>query len=158
MTGREAGTFCLVLHTHLPWLAHHGRWPVGEEWLYQAWAGSYLPLARVLEGLAAEGRRDVLTLGLTPVLADQLDDPYCLEGFGAWLANWQLRAVEFRAADEYRSAATALDDWTARWRHGGSPRWRALAEEGTIELLGGPATHPVLPLLDPAVARIRVTS
>ena len=31
------GTFCLVLHSHLPWLAHHGRWPVGEEWLYQSW-------------------------------------------------------------------------------------------------------------------------
>ena len=30
------GTFCLVLHSHLPWLAHHGTWPVGEEWLYQA--------------------------------------------------------------------------------------------------------------------------
>ena len=24
------GQFTLVLHTHLPWLAHHGRWPVGE--------------------------------------------------------------------------------------------------------------------------------
>ncbi|MGD1110484.1 MAG: hypothetical protein ABR885_09445, partial [Mycobacterium sp.] len=24
------GMFTLVLHTHLPWLAHHGRWPVGE--------------------------------------------------------------------------------------------------------------------------------
>ena len=36
--------FTLVLHTHLPWLAHHGSWPVGEEWLYQAWSASYLPL------------------------------------------------------------------------------------------------------------------
>ena len=32
------GTCCIVLHTHLPWLAHHGAWPVGEEWLYQAWS------------------------------------------------------------------------------------------------------------------------
>lgn len=165
IAGCEVGTFCLVLHTHLPWLPHQGRWPVGEEWLYQAWAGSYLPLVRVLDGLAAEGRRDVLTLGLTPVLADQLDDPYCLEGFAAWLANWQLRATEVAAGRassavrdlaraEYRSAAIALEDWAVRWRHGGSPRWRDLADAGTIELLGGPATHPVLPLLDPAVARI----
>jgi len=42
------GLFTLVLHTHLPWLAHHGRWPVGEEWLYQSWAAAYLPLLRVL--------------------------------------------------------------------------------------------------------------
>ena len=50
------GTCCIVLHTHLPWLAHHGSWPVGEEWLYQAWAGSYLPVLGLLERLAAEGR------------------------------------------------------------------------------------------------------
>ena len=63
------GTFCLVLHSHLPCLANHGRWPVGEEWLYQAWAHSYLPVVELLERLAAQGRRDVLTLGVTPVLA-----------------------------------------------------------------------------------------
>ena len=47
------GLFTLVLHTHLPWLAHHGRWPVGEEWLYQSWAAAYVPLMRVLRKLAA---------------------------------------------------------------------------------------------------------
>ena len=88
------GQFSLVLHTHLPWLAHHGRWPVGEEWLYQSWAASYLPLIRVLRTLAAENRRGLITLGMTPVVAAQLDDPYCLEGMHHWLANWQLRALE----------------------------------------------------------------
>ena len=51
------GQFSLVLHTHLPWLAHHGRWPVGEEWLYQSWAAFYLPLMRVLRTLPAENRQ-----------------------------------------------------------------------------------------------------
>ncbi|MBI3690373.1 MAG: 1,4-alpha-glucan branching protein, partial [Mycolicibacterium aromaticivorans] len=87
------GQFTLVLHTHLPWLAHHGRWPVGEEWLYQSWSAAYLPLMRVLRTLAAEGRRGVLTLGMTPVVTAQLDDPYCLDGMHRWLANWQLRAL-----------------------------------------------------------------
>ena len=80
-----AGTFCLVLHSHLPWLAHHGRWPVGEEWLYQSWAHAYLPVLDVVRRLAAEGRRDLLTLGVTPVLAAQLDDPHCLRGVHEWL-------------------------------------------------------------------------
>ena len=44
MTTEPVGSFCLVLHSHLPWLPHHGSWPVGEEWLYQAWAHSYLPV------------------------------------------------------------------------------------------------------------------
>src|SRR5687768_8917435 len=56
------GSFCLVLHSHLPWLPHHGSWPVGEEWLYQAWAHSYLPVVDLLRRFADEGRRDVLTL------------------------------------------------------------------------------------------------
>jgi 1,4-alpha-glucan branching enzyme len=162
------GTFSLVLHTHLPWLAHHGRWPVGEEWLYQAWAGSYLPLVRVLDRLAAEGHRDVLTLGLTPVLADQLDDPYCLAGLTAWLADWRLRAEHLAArrdpsareiaTTEFQAASTALEEAATGWRHGGSPRWRELADAGVIELLGGPATHPVLPLLDPRVAQIALAA
>ncbi len=32
----EPGMFALVLHSHLPWLANHGRWPVGEERIYQS--------------------------------------------------------------------------------------------------------------------------
>ena len=158
------GSFALVLHTHLPWVAHHGVWPVGEEWLYQAWAGSYLPLTRVLAELAAEGRRDLLTLGVTPVLADQLDDPYCLSGFRSWVGLWQLRAEELAsrpephlrtlAADEFRAANRAQHDLDSLWRNGSAPALRALADDRVVELLGGPATHPFLPLLEPEMARI----
>ena len=31
-------------------------------------------------------------LGMTPVLAGMLDDPYCLREFGTWVANWLVRA------------------------------------------------------------------
>ena len=103
------GTFCLVLHSHLPWLARHGAWPVGEDWLYQAWAHSYLPVVDVLDRLAERGHRDLLTLGVTPVLAAQLDHPYCLRAMHAWLADWQLRAhaTHRRACPTSRSASTA---------------------------------------------------
>ncbi|MGD9985253.1 1,4-alpha-glucan branching protein domain-containing protein [Pseudonocardia sp.] len=151
------GTFCLVLHSHLPWLAHHGRWPVGEEWLYQSWAHAYLPVVDVLERLAAEGRRDLLTLGVTPVLAAQLDDPHCLRGMHDWLGGWLLRAhgaaprLPGLAAREHRAATRALATFERRWRHGGSPVLRGLADSGAVELLGGPATHPFAPLLDDLV-------
>ena len=134
------GTFCLVLHSHLPWLAHHGRWPVGEEWLYQAWAHSYLPVVDVVERLAGEGRRDLLTLGVTPVLAAQLDDPHCLRGVHDWLGGWLLRAhgaaprLPDLAADEHRRATVALELFETRWRHGGSPLLRGLADAGAVEL------------------------
>ncbi|EWM16231.1 glycosyl hydrolase, family 57 [Kutzneria sp. 744] len=160
----EEGTFCLVVHSHLPWLAHHGSWPVGEEWLYQAWAHSYLPVVDLLERYAAQGKRDVLTLGVTPVLAAQLDDPHCLRAFHDWLGNWQLRAdfaatrwkdplLKDLAAAEHRASAKALNDFETKWRHGFSPVLRGLVDNGVIELLGGPATHPFQPLLDPRIRR-----
>lgn len=86
------GQFTLVLHSHLPWLANHGRWPVGEEWLYQSWAASYLPVVEVLNRLADDGFHDQLSLGITPVLAAQLDDPHCCASMHTWLADWQLWA------------------------------------------------------------------
>ncbi len=154
-SGEPVGTFCLVLHSHLPWLAHHGRWPVGEEWLYQAWAHSYLPMTRMLRRLADEGRTDLLTLGVTPVLNAQLDDPHCLRGLHHWLGDWQLRTQGAAArlpelgVYEHRASAAALTDFEEHWRHGGSPVLRGLADSGAVELLGGPLTHPFQPLTDP---------
>jgi 1,4-alpha-glucan branching enzyme len=151
------GTFCLVLHSHLPWLAHHGRWPVGEEWLYQSWAHAYLPVLDVVGRLAAEGRRELLALGVTPVLAAQLDDPHCLRGVHDWIGGWLLRAhaaaprLPELAAHEHRAATRALELFESGWRHGASPLLRGLAGAGALELLGGPATHPFQPLLRPEV-------
>ena len=39
-----------------------------------------------------------------------------------------------------------------RWVHGGSAVLRPLLDTGAVELLGGPVTHPILPLLPAAVA------
>jgi 1,4-alpha-glucan branching enzyme len=159
---QQVGSFALVLHSHLPWLAHHGSWPVGEEWLHQAWSSAYLPLVELLATLADEGRRDVLTLGVTPVLAAQLDDPWCRQQLSTWLGFWSVRAQELaarpepwlreQAAAEFRAAQHALDQLATTWRAGGSPLLRRLADAGVVELLGGPATHPFLPLLDERVA------
>ncbi|HVK23466.1 MAG TPA: glycoside hydrolase family 57 protein [Actinokineospora sp.] len=156
------GSFALVLHSHLPWLPHHGTWPVGEEWLYQAWAHSYLPVVDLARRFAAEGKRDMFTLGVTPVLAAQLDDPYAMRGAHDWLGNWNLRAqyaaVRWQSADpllrevaaaEFRASAAALTEFETHWRGGFSPVLRTLVDSGVIELIGGPATHPFQPLLDP---------
>ena len=95
------GAFCLVLHSHLPWLPGHGVWPLGEEWLFQAWVESYVPLVAELDSLAAEGHRDVLTLGVTPVLAAQLE------------AQKIMFTDPTRTITEYRNL-TSLDEATAR--------------------------------------------
>ena len=96
-TPEPVGSFALVLHSHLPWLSHHGTWPVGEEWLYQSWSSSYLPVFSVLRQLATEGRTNLVTLGMTPVLAAQLDDPYSVSEFATWLGFWTQRATNSHA-------------------------------------------------------------
>ena len=84
----KASHFTLVLHAHLPWVLHHGRWPHGVDWLNEATAETYLPLWRVLSERAVNGaapagsaggataRRSLgVTLGLSPVLCEQLAHP-----------------------------------------------------------------------------------
>jgi hypothetical protein len=60
------GALALVLHTHMPYVEGFDRWPFGEEWLWEAVATVYLPLLELLDGAP-------VTLGLTPVLCDQLE-------------------------------------------------------------------------------------
>lgn len=161
------GQFTLVLHSHLPWLANHGRWPVGEEWLYQSWAGSYLPVVDMLRRLGRDGFTDQVSLGITPVLAAQLDDPHCIESMYSWLADWQLRAVEAAGSSdatrrdlatlEFRNACSARGLFERHWRHGGAPVIRGLIDSGVIDLLGGPLAHPFAPLLDPRLRRFSLT-
>ena len=165
---RPVGTLCVVLHTHLPWLPRHGTWPVGEEWLHQAWAGCYLPMVETLRSRADEGRTDLVTLGLTPVLAAALDDPYALREHHGWLGRWQLRAEELArdpdpalratANEEFQAASRALEVFETRWVHGGSAVLRPMLDSGAVELLGGPVTHPILPLLPTAVASFALRS
>src|SRR4051794_41810281 len=62
----DRGELAIVLHSHMPYVEGFGTWPFGEEWLWDALAGVYLPLLDVLPEAP-------VTLGLTPVLCDQLE-------------------------------------------------------------------------------------
>ena len=59
------GDLAIVLHSHMPYVEGFGTYPFGEEWLFDAVIRSYLPVLEVA--------RD-LTMTVTPVLADQLED------------------------------------------------------------------------------------
>ena len=67
--------FVLALHSHLPWVLNHGRWPHGSDWLCEAALDTYLPLLEALRALAREQVAAPVTIGFTPVLANQLADP-----------------------------------------------------------------------------------
>jgi 1,4-alpha-glucan branching enzyme len=164
-SNRAPGEVALVLHTHLPYLRGHGVWPVGEEWLFQAWGSSWLPVTRLLEELADEGHRDVLTLGVTPMVAHQVADRRLADDLGTWLGGQVWRSEEQRwhhlVPDDVRALSTfywrrfsALLDYhqDVQRRGGLLAVWAGLQDAGVVELLGGPATHPYLPLqTDPAL-------
>jgi 1,4-alpha-glucan branching enzyme len=69
------GELAIVLNTHMPYVEGFGTWPFGEEWLWEAIVGCYLPLLDLLD------RGAPLTLSLTPVLCDQLEAPAVGERF-----------------------------------------------------------------------------
>ena len=68
------GTFSFVLHSHIPYVLAHGRSPHGTDWLSEAAAETYLPLLDACQKLVEEGLSPKITLGLTPVLVEQLRD------------------------------------------------------------------------------------
>ena len=92
-TPRAQGAFTFVLHSHLPYARMAGRWPHGEEWIHEAATDTYLPLLAALHDLADEGVRYRLTIGITPVLAEQLADADVLRNLEDYLDDLRARAV-----------------------------------------------------------------
>jgi 1,4-alpha-glucan branching enzyme len=152
--------FILTLHSHLPWVLHHGRWPHGSDWLCEAAVDTYLPLLETLDALAAAGIPAPVTLGVTPVLANQLAHPSFARELSAFVAQ-RLEACDESEAAFAASGEEALLPLTGYWRERHRrlmrvyERWNgdltgALAHHaaaGRVELLSSAATHGFLPLL-----------
>lgn len=79
------GAFTFVLHSHLPYARLAGRWPHGEEWIHEAASETYIPLLQSLYDLKDEGIKFQVTIGITPILAEQLADPLVLDHFDQFL-------------------------------------------------------------------------
>jgi len=65
----------VALHSHLPFVLNHGRWPHGSDWLCEAVVDTYLPLLEQLDALDVQQVPSPVTLGITPILANQLAHP-----------------------------------------------------------------------------------
>ena len=77
----------LTLHSHLPWVLHHGRWPHGSDWICEAALDTYLPLVQLLETMERDDVHAPITLGVTPILAAQLAHPSFGEELEAYVAH-----------------------------------------------------------------------
>jgi 1,4-alpha-glucan branching enzyme len=152
--------FVLALHTHLPYVLNHGRWPHGSDWLCEAAIDSYLPLLAALERLDRERIAAPLTIGMTPVLANQLASPVFGDELEAYFAQRLLTCAEAEQSLD-RTGDTHLLPLARYWedrlrRLRGHFRrldgdltgaFRRLEQAGRLELIGSAATHGFLPLL-----------
>ena len=154
--------FVLALHSHLPYVLNHGRWPHGSDWLCEAALDSYLPLLEQLQELAAppHDTRAPVTIGFTPVLANQLASPaFALE----LEAFFDQREAVFREAPAALAATgdaalmPLVDYWKARLSRLRKlfqsldrdivAAFRRLQDDARLEIIGSAATHGYLPLL-----------
>ncbi|MDQ3225004.1 MAG: DUF1957 domain-containing protein [Chloroflexota bacterium] len=155
------GAFTFMLHSHLPYARQAGMWPHGEEWVHEAIAETYVPLLNALFDLREEGVPFRLTIGITPVLAEQLADPLIVEHFIAYAAERAANAAKDVARFDHAGDATMRDlakfyhHWYARVltsfrdRYGSDllGAFRTLQDAGLIEIGTSAATHGYLPLL-----------
>ena len=155
------GHLVLVLHTHLPWVIGHGRWPHGQDWLHEAIAECYVPLLRTIDRLVADGISPKITIGITPVLAEMLAAKRLREDLIAYCDERIKRAEadrkEFHEHGAYEAArlaatwsdvyASALHDFLATYKADLIGAFRRLQAGGHIEIITSAATHGYLPLL-----------
>ncbi|MFT5679741.1 MAG: 1,4-alpha-glucan branching enzyme [Myxococcota bacterium] len=148
------GSVVLILHGHMPWVLNHGRWPHGETWLYEAAFGVYLPLLDLIEELDTEGISAGFTLGLTPVLLEQLAHPTFIAGFRDYLDDRLGHARRDASEPELAGLAVWWEERIIAARtqfdalDGNLPgAFAAHARAGRIEILSSLATHGYAPLL-----------
>jgi 1,4-alpha-glucan branching enzyme len=152
--------FVLALHSHLPYVLNHGRWPHGSDWLCEAALDTYLPLLERLEELSAEGTPAPVTIGFTPVLANQLASPTFAREMDAFFAQRLAACDEAPASlattgdqallplvDFWRSRLTRLQTLFRTIDRDLVSAFRRLQERGRLEIIGSAATHGYLPLL-----------
>ncbi len=154
------GKLVFVLHSHLPYVISHGKWPHGMDWLNEAAAETYMPILQVLEKLISENISPKVTIGLTPILSEMLADDTFKEEFNSYLQAKIDAAVEdaaefSRTGDNRHDLARLWESFYTDTRNYFNDTlnrnipgaFKRLQDEGHIEIITSAATHGYLPLL-----------
>ncbi len=162
------GVFSLVLHAHLPFVRHPTDAEfLEEDWLYEAISESYLPLLNAFGRLANDRVPFRVTVSLSPPLLAMLSDPLLKSRYSTRLdQQCELAEKEVRrtrkevAINElsrfYRDLFHQLrHDFHHRFGGDLVGAFKALREEGCLELITSSATHGFLPLLQSVPETVR---
>ena len=159
-SSQPTGYVTFVLHSHLPYVVHHGTWPHGLDWLHEAAAETYLPMLRVFGELEQAGTALKANVNLSPILLEQLSHPTFQDEFPAYLQR-KIDAArkdqeEFRRQGEDHFVHVA-EFWQKFYGRAQSDfealgrdivrGFRRFYESGAIEIITCGATHGYFPLL-----------
>lgn len=145
----------------MPYVLSHGVSPHGTDWINESAAECYLPLLSVLERLENEGIRPRWTVNITPILAEQLEDPAFKDGFEEYCQQ----KIDIAVADQarfnregplwmlglaafwQRFYTKALVQFKHQWGRSIIEGFRYFQDNGSIEIITSGATHGFQPLL-----------
>lgn len=149
------GYLLLMLHAHLPFVRHpeHEEF-LEENWLFEALDETYYPLLGMLARLRKDGVPFVFTMSLTPPLCEMLVDPLLRQRYQRHLD----RMGELLLREAHRTKGTEFEPVVAMYVHRYAmirdlaQRWqtpvagfRSFQDEGLLEIVTCPGTHPILP-------------
>lgn len=157
----KIGKFTFVLHSHLPYVLNHGKWPHGVDWLTEAACETYIPILNALNELVAEGYSPKLTIGLTPVLTEQLASPIFKEAFRSYLQD----KIEYAKKDQIyftkigdnhclglakfweKFYSSTKSDFENKYQQDIVNAFKKLSDEGYLDIITCGVTHGYFPLL-----------
>lgn len=155
------GYLSFVLHSHLPWVLGHGRWPHGTDWLNEATAECYIPILNQLYRLLDEGFQPRLNIGITPILQEQLQSQNFHNEFEAYLKN-KIKDAENDIEEFSRKGqkefldvarmwldfyAKTENDFVNKFNRNLIDAFNQIQKQKCIEIITSAATHGYLPLL-----------
>ncbi|MCI0418749.1 MAG: DUF1957 domain-containing protein [Acidobacteria bacterium] len=159
------GYLSLVLHAHLPFVRHPEQPSfLEEDWLFEAMTECYIPLISVLRRIAEDGVPCRLTLSISPTLAEMLDDALLQTRYRRYLEgrleladqeaqrtrhDLALHPLAHMYQQRFGSARQLFDQCGANLLRA----FRELQDEGLLEIITCPATHPFLPFVSRPEAR-----
>lgn len=153
--------FMLVLHNHMPYVKHHGRKPLGETWLFEAMAETYIPFIQTWSRLTAENISAPVVLSFSPTLLEQLSSKYIQKEFINYLKEREEAALRdekyylatsekdmaILAACYYRFYRDIRRDFVCEYDCNLLAALKNLAQLNDIEFITTAASHAYLPLL-----------
>jgi len=155
------GYLAFVLHSHIPYVISHGEWPHGTDWLYEATCETYIPLLNEFNNLISEGIKPNITIGITPILSEQLASEKFKEGLVRYIKKRieisEQNKEEFSRTGRklmaqiaqmwYDFYTTELEEFEQIYKRDLISAFRSLQDEGYIEIITCTATHGYIPLL-----------